>query len=847
MTWRFGTLFVRQALRPAWRHPLLALLNLLSIALGVAVFIAVQTANQGAVDSFRSAVALTTGKADLEVRGDIPEQVFPAIAALPGIRAATPLVEGVVTIPGVPGEYLRILGVDPFSGSDLFAFQLEEKSGQRLDIERWLREPTAFAWQPERAKALQPFLKDGLLTVLAAGQRRQLRPSFLFQPNSTLARGETHIAAMDIGWAQELLGQGGRLSSIQILLENKAESDSVATAIERLVPADVIVGLPHSRSTEMEAMLGAFQLNLTALSLVSLLVGMLLIYNSVSTAVARRRTEIAILRACGTTRWEVRLLFLGEAAVLAILGASLGLLFAPVLVHIVSTPIESSISNLYALVRIDHFAITPWLIAEAFGLGLGAALFAAWLPASEAAASEPAHILHPGAGMERRPPLKARGLVIAAIFLGAAWALSVRALHGGPAGLAFAAAALIILGYSWLVPWLATGIAMSFRHGGVLWRQASDHLVRSLHRNTMTISSLAAALAMTVSVTVMIHSFRESVDRWIQHTLLADLYVSPASNDVAGFQSFVPLGAVDWWKEQPEVRDVTAFRDMPVRVNGKPTILTVVEGRGRGDLDFLPGTPRDAAELFTSGQAIAVSESFATRFPLNSDHTIKLPTPKGEITLPVCGVFRDYTSDRGVIMMANKLARNYWEGEKWHSLGVVLKDKSTTDAMAQRFREKYGAQGEFVIYNNAALRARVFEIFNQTFAVTSVLRGIAVIVAVIGVLFSLSVLVLERRREIGVLRALGSSRGQVLAIFLGEAGLIALSACLSGLASGGALALVLTWVVNKAFFGWTIDLSFPVGALVATPLWLIPAALIAALLPAWQAARTQPAEAIRFE
>jgi len=443
--------------------------------------------------------------------------------------------------------------------------------------------------------------------------------------------------------------------------------------------------------------------------------------------------------------------------------------------------------------------------------------------------------------------LKLSGLVIASVLLAASWGLSFHALHGGPGWMAFAATALIVIGFSWLVPWLATGVAECFRRGGIYWRLASDHLVRSLHRNTMTISSLAAALAMTVAVTVMIHSFRESVDRWIKHTLLADLYISPASNDIAGFQTFVPMGALDWLKEQPEVKDVTAFREMPVRVAGQLVTLTAVKGEGRGELDFLPGTPADAGARFASGEAVAVSESFATRFPLNSDHTITLPTPKGEIIFPVSGIFRDYTSDRGVIMMVNQLAGQYWEGEKWHSVGVVLHDKNQTDELTRKFREAYGADGEFVIYDNASLRARVFEIFNQTFAVTSILRGIAVIVAVIGVLFSLSVLVLERQREIGVLRSVGSSRGQVLGIFLGEAFLIALSACLSGLASGGALALVLTWVVNKAFFGWSIDLSFPLGALATTPLWLIPAALIAALLPAWQAARTRPAAAIRFE
>lgn len=842
MTPRFLTLLWRQVIRQAWRHPLLTGLNILSIALGVSVFLAIQIANRGALDSFRSAASLTAGKSHLEIRGDMDDSLLPAVAATEGVRAATPLVEAIVPLPGQPGEYLRLLGVDPFSGAEIFAFALEDGQAGPLDYEPWLGDPAAIAIQPEAGNLGTP------LTVLAGGARADLTPRFVFKPDATLAAVDKRIAAMDIGWAQELLGRVGRLTAIQLLLRDPAEAETVAERLRRILPADVTVTPPAARDKEMETMLGAFQLNLTALSLVSIIVGMFLIFNSVGATVVRRRPEIAVLRACGTTRFEIRALFLGGALLDAVFGSALGLALGPVLARLASPAMAGSISSLYDVVRLDHLSLGPWLAGGAFGVGIAAALAAAWLPASEAARCEPAQILHPGAGRDISTPLRWTGLAGAGVLLAASVALSLWTLHGGSRLLGFVAAGTVLGGFSLLVPWLTAAVARCFRGCGRLALLASDHLVRSLHRNTVTVAALAAAVAMTISVTVMIHSFRASVHRWIERTLVADLYIAPAANDIVGLQAFLPDGAADQAAHLPGVESVATFREVPVRFRDAPASLTVIDGKGRGDVEFLDGSAPDALALLESGRAVAVSESFSTRFNIRGGEEISLPTPAGAQKFAVCGVYRDFTRDRGAVMMDRKLFRQNWpQDERVHSLALTLADNADGEKIAEAFRRQFGEDGQFVIYNNASLRKRVFEIFDQTFAVTSILRAIAILVAVAGVLFSFSVLVIERGREIGVLRSLGASRPQVVGIFLLEAILLGLTASLSGLASGSALAVVLTGVINKAFFGWTIDLTFPVPLLAATPLWLIPAVLAAALLPAWKAAGIRPALAIRFE
>lgn len=833
----FARLFWRQTVRQAFRHPLLTSLNILGIALGITVFLAIQIANRGAIASFRSAAELTTGRADLEIRGNLDDSLLPSIAAIPGVKSATPIVEGMVTIPGAPGEYLRILGVDPFTGGDIFPFQLRTQGDRPLDFEKWLSDPEAIA-VPQGA------VKADHLQVLAGSALRTLRPAFVFRPD-VLAEGNPRIAAMDIGWAQELFGLAGRFSSIQILLRDPAQSETVAEAVARMAPADARVGPPAARSQEMEAMLGAFQLNITAMSLVSVVVGMFLISNSVGAAVIRRRVEIAILRASGASRGEIRRLFVGEAALEAVVGVALAIWLAPLLAGWIAGPVSQSVSSLYTLVRIENPALSPAQVLQAVAIGVGAAVIAAWLPSSEAARCDPARILHPGSAIEMFSPLRRTGLVWALLLLGAAAALCAYSLAGGSRFAGFAAAGAIIAGFSLMVPWLAVAVAALFGKFGVLPRLATNHFVRSLHRNALTIAALAAAIAMTISVTVMIHSFHSSVQRWTEHTLTADLYIAPAANEIGGLHEFLPEESLAWAEREPAVLEAGTFREVPIRFRDQLTALAVINGKARGNMEFLAGDR--AAAQFQSGTFVAVSESFASRFRVAPAEKIPLPTPAGIQEFPVCGVYRDFARDRGTILMPRALFEKFWQDRQFHSLALKLRDPSLAGSVGESFRERFGREGQFVLYDNAALRKRVFKIFDDTFAVTSVLRSIAVIVAVGGVLFSLSALVVEREREIGVLRSMGASRFQVLVVFLTEAGLIALTAAVSGLASGGLLAVVLTWVINKAFFGWTIDLSYPAIPLATMPLWIIGAALFSALLPAWRAASIAPARAVRFE
>jgi putative ABC transport system permease protein len=420
------------------------------------------------------------------------------------------------------------------------------------------------------------------------------------------------------------------------------------------------------------------------------------------------------------------------------------------------------------------------------------------------------------------------------------------ALHGGGRFFGFAAVGFLIAGFSLLVPFVVKAFTSLIKGPGWVVRLSSQQLLRSLHRNAVTIAALSVAAAMTVSVSVMIYSFRASVTQWLNHTLVADLFIAPAANDIAGLTSFIPLEATDWMRNDPRVLELGTFREISVPWAGHSANIAVIDGSARGDLEFTEGLA-NAGKKFQEPNCVAVSESFATRHGTKTGDVLELLSPSGMTRFQVVGTIKDFTRDSGLVMMTRENFNRYWNDPRLHSLSIKLKNPALAPVLASDFRKAFGAQGEFSIYTNSELRRRVIEIFDQTFAVTSVLRGIAVVVAVAGVFLSLTTLVLEREREIGVLRSQGASRFQVAALILCESAMVGFLASLVGVLCGASMAMILTWVINKAFFGWTIALRYPVDVLLSTPLWIIPAAVLAAWIPARRASLIPPARAIRFE
>ena len=859
MTSQYLRLFRWHVLRYIAQHRLLALLNVLSVALGVAVYLAIQIANHSANRAFAATVDMVAGKAELQITapvGELRDDVFPAVAQHPGIKAATPLVRGLVTLPDLPGEYLQILGIDLFTNEPFRTFELGGMGGGEFDLQRWLGDPRTIAISEEFARIHN--LRGGqTLRAVANGTEHTLRIAFVMR-SSTGANPDEHFAAMDIGWAQELLRRRGMLDAIQLQLVEKRQRDEVVESLRALVPPDASIASPAQRNQQVENMLGGFQLNLTAMSLVSLLVGMFLIYNTVSASVVRRRREIGILRSLGTTRNEVRALFLGEAAALGAVGVVVGCAGGVLLAQVLVGTVAQTISSLYVLLSVRETALAPWMFVSAAVLGLLSVIVAAWLPAAAAAKMRPAGALHAGSIIEQSETLSPVWFWSGLLCIVAAGVSSYVALTSGPPWIGFGAAFFVLLGFSLVVPSITSrfgalasrGLRAGMRRVGKVLLEptlAAGNLSRSLVRNSVTIAALAAAVAMTIGVTVMVFSFRQTVESWLDQTLAADLFVAPAANQIAGASSFMPPEAIRLLEVHPAVAAVDTFRELALPVGDRTVVVAVVRGTDRRNLRFLSGDPAAIMRRFYEEPTVIVSESFTRRHKLRDGDMLELPTPQGPRQFPIVGTFYDYTRDQGLAYMSQATFLPIWNDDRVHSVAVYLKPGGSAADVASEFRAQLSGAGEFVTFSNRELRTRIFEIFDQTFAVTYVLRTIAVIVAVIGICLTLTTLITERSRELAVLRAIGGSAAQLRKLLLWESGMIGLLAALVGVASGICLSFVLTGVLNRAFFGWTIQLAFPWSSLALTPVWIVAVGIAAGLLPAWRAGRLRLADALRME
>ena len=855
MTTQYFRIFRAHVLRYLRRHPLLGLLNILSVALGVSVYLATHIANQSASRAFAASVDLVAGKAELEITAPtrrLPETVLPQVTTTAGVSAATPIVEGLVSLPDFRGDYLEILGIDVFTNAAFRTFEPSNFDTTEFDIRRWLGPPGAIAVSEEFVR--QHHLKRGdKIRARVGGVDHELEIGFLVRKAETF---DPHFAAMDIGWAQELFSRRGELSGIQLKLSDAQQHDATIARLREMLPKDVRVSAPARRTEEVEKILGGFQLNMTMMSLVAMFVGMFLIYNTVSASVVRRQHEIGILRSLGTTRNEIRGLFLAEAAVLGTIGSLLGLLGGVLLARGLVRAVSTTISSLYVLVSVRDLTLHPSMFALAGLVGVGSVIASAFFPAQAAAKQKPIEALHGGIRLERSVHPSIAWLVGGLICLLSAAVLSSLALATGPRWLSFSAAFFVLAGFSLLVPRVmfhfSSAAANFFRRFRPRHREskietalAAANLSRALLRNSVTVAALAVAVAMVVGVSVMVFSFRKTVETWINDTLIADLFIAPGGNEFGG-NAFFPADAIEFLSKHPAVETVDTFREIDLPMGDTDVTVAVIRGERR-QFQFLRGNRTDLMRRFHAEPCVFVSESFARRRRVREGDTIALTTPEGPRPFPIAAVFYDYTRDQGIVYMSTENFVRVWHDDRVHSVAVYVRPDRRADEVTKELWAQFGPDRHFTIFSNQLLRRRIFDIFDQTFAVTYVLVAISFFVAITGIFLALTILITERRRELAILRAIGASAGQIRKLLLSETAMLGALAAVIGLASGICLSIVLTGVINRAFFGWTIHLAFPWGSLGFTPIWILAASILAGIIPAWRASRMALADNLRDE
>ncbi|MFO7859019.1 MAG: FtsX-like permease family protein [Ectothiorhodospiraceae bacterium] len=837
-----GSLLRRASARHLLGHPWQLVLALVGVAIGVAVVVAVDLANQSASRGFSLSVDALTGEATHRVVAGpegLAEEWYVRLRSEAGVRPSAPVVEGFVDLPDHGGRSLRVLGVDVFAEAGI----RPAVGGVAAQVE-----PGALLARGDGAVLLEQDLERlGLssgdrFTVRHAGRDHELRVLAGVTPERrATATGLRDVLIMDIAAAQELLGRVGRLDRVDLVLDDAAAREAVEAELPpgaRLVPAD-------RRAQQLGEMTAAFQLNLQAFSLLALVVGAFLIYNTMTFSVVQRRRLLGLLRAGGATRRELLGVVLGEALVLGVTGTILGLALGTTLAQVLVDLVTRTINDLYFSLAVSELSISAGSLARGAVLGVGMTLVAALLPALEAARVPPRAALS-RAYLEQRhrswlPWLAALGVVLLAIG-GFGLVASERGLV-----VPFAALFVVILGGAVLVPpllWCA-GRALApvlGRSLGLVGRMAARGLTASLSRTGVAASALVVAVSAVIGVGVMVDSFRTTFADWLDATLHADIYISVAGDGALEPAQRERLLAV------PGVATATQSRFVRVGAGERDARLRVfqIPSAAEGGFRFIDGDPETAWQRYRRGEAVLITEPYAWHRELGVGDDVTLTTGSGEQRFPVAGVVRDYGTSEGAIIMARATYDRYWDDPRVDSLGIHASDGVDPERLRERLASA-AARGEqrLDLRSDHAIRERSLAIFDRTFTITEVLRLLAILVAVTGVLSALLALALERVREYAVLRAGGLTTRELAALVTGQNALVGLLSGLLAIPLGLALAAALILVINRRSFGWTLELAVDPWILIQAVALAVAAAVAAGLYPAWRVARTPPARAMQ--
>ncbi|MFN8446953.1 MAG: FtsX-like permease family protein [Caldilineaceae bacterium] len=851
---------LRLAWRGALRRPLQSLFFILGVAIGVAMIVAIDLANGSAQRAFALGTETVTGRATHQILGGpngLDETVYTRLRSELGYRLSAPVVESWVIASELDAQPMRLLGIDPFSENP-FRSYIGVGDQSNAPAPDYL---TPLMTQPNTvllssALATRYGLSTGQSLTIRNGSKTQtLTIVGLLQPSDELSRRALDsLLITDIATAQEVLDKVGKLDRIDLIVGDKQNGE-----IERLrdwLPKSARLVESSARSGTVNEMTAAFQLNLTALSLLALVVGLFLIYNTVTFGVIQRRPVLGSLRALGMTSREIFALILLEAGVLGLIGTALGLVLGVVLGRGAVQLVTQTINDLFFVVSVREIEIPAFTLFKGALIGIVAALVGAAIPAWEATSVPPAGALKRSSVEDRAQAL------LPWISVGAVVLLLIGGLLLIPDwNLLFAFGGLfgVILGCALLTPAITYGLMQLVqrlaRSSGVIARMAPRSINRSLSRTSVAVAALMVAVSVIIGVGVMIGSFRLTVVRWLEDVLQADIYISPA-NMLNSQASLTPdwverLTSLPGIVRSATTRNVEVAAWVEDKENPQSELslqLVALSNDLAGDRRRYRSAIGDNATTWQALQAgdILINEPMANRYKVGVGDSVTLQTDQGPYAFRVVGVTVDFDVNPTAFMY-DPIYRQWWNDQEITAVALFVAPDVDVDEKAQEIRQITAGQIDLLVRSNRGMRTEALVVFDRTFAITVALQLLATLVAFIGILSTLMSLQLERTREIGVLRSTGMTRRQLWRLSLYETGLIGSVAGLIAMPVGLLLAIILIYIINLRSFGWTLELSMQPGQFAQAFLVAIGAALLAGIYPAWKMGQTQPAVAVRSE
>jgi putative ABC transport system permease protein len=815
------------------RRRVATLFSFIAIVLGVALGMAVQAVHEAALSEFGHGLRSMAGQADLQVvgpRGGFDEALYAQLAARPEVAEASPVLEVEAKLAGRE-EALQVLGVDIFALARVTPLLLP---------------------RPDRREERFAVLDDNAVFVSAAVRQvfgLQSGDSIRLQVGTTQvplrvagdlpAAGEARqLAVMDIAAAQARFGKLGRLTRIDLRLTDGVTPEAARQALQAMLPAGVLVEAPEAAEDQAANLSRAYRVNLTMLAAIALLTGGFLVFSAQALSVVRRRTEFAFLRALGLDRRTLFGWLVAEGAAVGLAGGVVGTALGYALAWGALALLGGDLGAGYFSGLKPTLQFQPGVSAAYVALGMLAGVAGAWLPAREAATVSPARALKSGdeaalPGGRGHPVVGAALLVLS---LPACW---IAPLDGLPVG-GYGAVACLLAGAVMLLPAVASTVAWLLpRRGPVSVRLAAARLGAAPGHAVVAAAGVLTSVALAAAMAIMVASFRDSVDQWLNQILPADLYLRAGKASGSAYL------------DEDLQRRITATPGVGQAAFTRHDSLRLLSGRASVALIARP-VSNDGSELPLAGRArpggvepaIWISEAVQDLYGWQPGQAVELPLAGRPVAVHVAGVWRDYARQTGAVMIDLADYRRLTGDRLANDAAIRLTPGVGASQVADALTAMAGA-GVLEVARPGEIRAISLRIFDRTFAVTYLLEAVAVAIGLAGVAASFAALAAARRREFGMLRHLGLTRRQIGWMLAQEGALAAGVGVLGGLLAGGAIGLVLIEVVNRQSFHWSMDVHVPWGSLALFGLGLIALAALAAVLAGRQAMRQDAVLAVR--
>jgi putative ABC transport system permease protein len=848
------------------RHRLRTFLTFLGVVLGVAVIVAIALVNRTLVGSFQRTIELIAGKSVLQVENGesgFRESLFPAVRDTAGVRDAAPAVDGFLPLVGIKGEKLYIYGVDFLADSSI---REHEFVGGAFELESaldFIARPDSIALTVSFARRLGLRAGSTIRLATSRGVRDYTVRALLREQGAAKVFGG-NFALMDLPVAQISLGKEGKLDIVDLTVEEGERVETVRQRIESRLGGAAQVQRPRERGEQIESLMTSFRVGLFFVSLVALFVGFFLIYNTVSVSVVQRKREIGTLRCLGVLRRQILSLFVMEALAIGWAGSIAGIFTGILLANAALLVVGQTVNSLFFQLDVGNGVFALREIWIGLAVGMGVSVLAAIHPAWQATRVTPLEssrqaVWRPRARGTSRASLAGLALLIAAPALAAISFAGATGVEKFTIGVV--AMMLFLLGLSFLAPLFV------FWWAGIFWRFAShlpkdsgflrgearlacDSLRRAPGRSGITIATLMISLAANFTVAAFVTSVRESLLLWVDRMVTADLVVHSGAKTAGPLN--VPLkeelGAK--FEALPGVAVVDFYRLIRSNYEGRPIMIESFSARRSARVRTLPmiaGDGTAALGQMAAGEGVIVSESFRDKFGKTVGDVIRLSTPSGSVSFKIIGVYVDYTSDSGSVLIEREVYKKLWGDDLVDAFDLWLARGADPQAVIDRINRDYGDQYQLFVSTHKELKDNVIRLMEQSFSVNYAVEIVAVVVAIFSVINTLLASILDRTREIGVLRAIGATNKQLRGMVMAEAGWIGFLGGILGLFAGAVMSYHHVVYNTRFLTGWTFQYYYPAGVAVLSLVGSVVLCLLAGYLPAKRAASIPIVSAIGYE